>query len=83
MPKTIPDASATKPEDWDDSEDGEWEPPAMPNPEYKGEWRPKMIDNPNYKARLHVTRLIMTVQAPFFGPLTHCFATCRAFGLPP
>jgi calreticulin len=28
---------------------GEWEPPVIPNPEYKGEWKPKMIDNPAYK----------------------------------
>jgi len=45
----IPDASATKPDDWDDEEDGEWEPPLIDNPEYKGPWRPKMIDNPEYK----------------------------------
>ena len=29
--------------------DGEWEPPQIPNPEYKGTWRPKMIENPNYQ----------------------------------
>ena len=26
----------------DDEDDGEWEPPTIPNPEYKGEWKPKM-----------------------------------------
>lgn len=36
-------------EDWDDEDDGEWEAPMIPNPEYKGEWTPKMIDNPRYK----------------------------------
>ena len=29
-------------EDWDDEDDGEWEAPTIPNPEYKGEWKPKM-----------------------------------------
>ena len=27
IPKTIPDADAKKPDDWDDDEDGAWEPP--------------------------------------------------------
>ena len=43
------DDKATKPDDWDDEEDGEWEPPTLPNPEYKGEWKQKMMDNPDYK----------------------------------
>lgn len=30
-------------------QDGEWEPPMIPNPEYKGEWSPKQIDNKDYK----------------------------------
>lgn len=45
------DEKATKPDDWDEDEDGEWEPPTIPNPEYKGEWKPKMIDNPDYKGK--------------------------------
>ncbi|XP_075877999.1 calreticulin 3b isoform X2 [Nelusetta ayraudi] len=45
----IDDVDDTKPEDWDEDMDGEWEPPMIPNPEYKGEWKPKQIDNPNYK----------------------------------
>merc|ERR1712146_630723 len=43
------DKDASKPDDWDDEDDGEWEPPMVDNPEYKGEWKPKMIDNPAYK----------------------------------
>merc|ERR1712013_757735 len=39
----------SKPEDWDDEMDGEWEPPMIDNPEYKGEWKPRQIDNPDYK----------------------------------
>lgn len=31
----LPAAEATKPEDWDDDEDGEWEPPKIPNPKCK------------------------------------------------
>lgn len=49
IPATLPDPDAKKPEDWDDEEDGTWEAPTIPNPEYKGEWKPKMIDNPAYK----------------------------------
>src|SRR5690606_40967763 len=49
QPKTIPDPDAKKPEDWNDEEDGVWEPPQIPNPEYKGEWKPRMIPNPKYK----------------------------------
>ena len=49
-PAEIPDPSAEKPEDWDDEDDGEWEAPMIPNPEYKGEWSPRMIPNPAYEA---------------------------------
>jgi len=42
IPATLPDPDAKKPEDWDDEDDGEWEAPTIPNPEYKGEWKPKM-----------------------------------------
>lgn len=36
IPANIADPEAKKPEDWDDEDDGEWEPPVIPNPEYKG-----------------------------------------------
>jgi len=49
IPAQIPDTTATKPEDWDDELDGEWEAPQIPNPEYKGEWSAKKIPNPEYK----------------------------------
>lgn len=49
IPETISDPEAKKPEDWDDEDDGEWEPPAVPNPEFKGEWRQKTVENPAYK----------------------------------
>lgn len=49
IPAQIPDPDAEKPEDWDNEEDGEYEPPLIPNPDFKGEWKPKMIDNPEYK----------------------------------
>ena len=49
VPAEIPDPAAVKPDDWDDEDDGEWEPPMIPNPDYKGEWTPRMIDNPDYK----------------------------------
>merc|ERR1711915_927862 len=50
-PKKIKDPDATKPEDWDDEEDGEWKAPTIPNPEYKGPWKPKKIKNPKYKGK--------------------------------
>jgi calreticulin len=49
IPETIPDSEAAKPDDWDDEEDGEYEAPMIPNPDYKGPWRAKMIENPDYK----------------------------------
>jgi len=41
VPREIPDATATKPEDWNDEEDGDWEAPLVPNPEFVGERRAK------------------------------------------
>jgi len=49
QPETFVDPDAEQPEDWDEEDDGEWEAPTIPNPDYKGEWRPKKIDNPDYK----------------------------------
>merc|ERR1712142_1086148 len=36
-------------DDWDDEEDGDWEPAMINNPKHKGEWKAKQIDNPAYK----------------------------------
>merc|ERR1711896_96057 len=47
--KRIVDPDAKKPDDWDDEEDGEWEPPMKDNPAFKGEWSVKRISNPAYK----------------------------------
>ena len=49
IPKEIIDPSARQPPGWDEDEDGEWEPPIIPNPEYKGTWRARRISNPEYK----------------------------------
>eukprot|EP00494_Astrolonche_serrata_P006541 UN06565 len=49
QPEEIVDPDASEPEDWDEDDDGEWEAPMIPNPEYKGEWRAERIDNPDYK----------------------------------
>merc|ERR1712196_352407 len=49
IPAQIPDPDATKPEDWDDEDDGEWEPPLIDNTDFQGEWYPKQIDNPAYE----------------------------------
>lgn len=51
-----PPAEAKQPEDWDEEEDGEWEPPRIPNPLCVdapgcGEWKPPMKRNPEYKGK--------------------------------
>lgn len=35
QPEYIADPDAKMPEDWDEDMDGEWEPPMVPNPDYK------------------------------------------------
>jgi len=49
VPAEVVDPDATKPEDWDDDLDGEWEAPKIANPEFKGPWSPRKIDNPAFK----------------------------------
>merc|ERR1712037_975965 len=49
IPDPIADPEAEQPEDWDVEEDGDWEAPQIPNPEYKGPFVQKQIDNPAYK----------------------------------
>eukprot|EP00798_Chlamydomonas_sp_ICE-L_P002046 gene2046-18223_t len=49
VPATIADPDATMPEDWDEEEDGTWEAPTIPNPEFKGAWKQPQIENPEYK----------------------------------
>lgn len=53
-PEYVPNPEAVKPEDWDDEEDGEWEPPLVPNPACDtgcGPWFPPEIRNPAYKGK--------------------------------
>merc|ERR1712086_206681 len=45
----IDDPEDKKPDDWDDEEDGEWEPPMKDNADFKGEWFVKRVSNPSYK----------------------------------
>ena len=47
----IVDPVAVKPKDWDEEDDGEWEAPNLPNPEYKGEWFIPRIPNPNNQGK--------------------------------
>ena len=47
-------AEATKPDDWDEEEDGEWEAPTIANPKCTtgpgcGEWKRPQKSNPEYK----------------------------------
>ena len=47
-------AEAEQPEDWDEDEDGEWEPPRVPNSACEtapgcGEWKRPTKLNPDYK----------------------------------
>eukprot|EP00731_Ephydatia_muelleri_P030689 Em0022g203a len=56
-PEFIADPDAKAPEDWDEEEDGEWEPPTVPNPACEavgcGQWKPPTIANPAYKGKWH------------------------------
>merc|ERR1711979_76788 len=47
--KEISDPADKKPDDWVETEDGEWEAPMKDNPAYKGDWSVKRIENPAYK----------------------------------
>jgi len=49
IPQQIKDKDAKRPDDWDTTLDGEWEPPMTDNPLYKGEWKAPRIPNPAYK----------------------------------
>merc|ERR1711865_1121747 len=49
IPAKPADPKATKPDDWDDESDGEWEAPQIDNPDFKGAWSAKRISNPAYK----------------------------------
>ena len=55
MEHSLSIAEAEQPEDWDEEEDGTWEPPKVPNPKCEdpgcGEWKPKSIPNPAYKGK--------------------------------
>ena len=48
IPKTLVDFESMKPEDWDEEEDGMWEPSEMQNPDYTGPWTQRKIPNPDY-----------------------------------
>ena len=51
----VADPASSKPEDWDDEEDGEWEAPQIANPKCEegncGVWTPPQIPNPEYKGK--------------------------------
>lgn len=57
VPSEIADPDASEPEDWSVNDDGEWEPPMVPNPEYEGTWKPKQIANPDYKGEWSPPRI--------------------------
>ncbi len=54
-PDMIPDPEATKPDDWDDEEDGDWVPPMVANPKCEGGncgvWKRPTVKNPEYKGK--------------------------------
>jgi len=54
-PEKVPDPNSKKPEDWNDEEDGKWEPPLISNPDCVkfgcGEWKAREIPNPKYKGK--------------------------------
>lgn len=46
QPRYMDDPNDTKPEDWDDEDDGDWAPVTILNPAYT--WKPRQIPNPEY-----------------------------------
>mmetsp|Transcript_1983 Transcript_1983/g.4510 ORF Transcript_1983/g.4510 Transcript_1983/m.4510 type:complete len:506 (-) Transcript_1983:106-1623(-) len=54
IPAQIADPAATMPDAWDEEEDGEWEPPQIPNPACGvgcGTYKPAKIPNPKFKGK--------------------------------
>mmetsp|Transcript_38872 Transcript_38872/g.60749 ORF Transcript_38872/g.60749 Transcript_38872/m.60749 type:complete len:500 (+) Transcript_38872:97-1596(+) len=47
QPRFLVDPESTRPNDWDEEDDGPWEPNEIPNPAY--EWKPRQIRNPNFQ----------------------------------
>ena len=52
-PEYIPDPDATKPDDWDDDTDGEWEPLVVCNPDYNVDPQFLLIISMPFKALSH------------------------------
>ena len=54
-PTLVSDSTAKRPDDWNDYDDGEWEPPLVPNPDCPArgcvEWIAPMISNPEYMGK--------------------------------
>jgi len=56
----FPNPASSKPKNWDDEEDGEWEAPTIDNPVCKvgcGKWVPPTISNPAYKGKWHAPKI--------------------------
>jgi calreticulin len=64
IPATIADPDAKQPDDWDEEEDGEWEAPEVPNPEFKGPWVQPMKPNPDYKGEWSPAQIANKDYAP-------------------
>jgi len=47
--KKILDPQSTKPDIWNEAEDGEWKANLIMNPAWRGAWKARKIPNPNYK----------------------------------
>ena len=60
--RNIPDPNDTKPNYWDDEDDGIWKPREVLNPNYK--WEPRLIPNPLYvKPPTYWDKLITEIKA--------------------
>ncbi|KAA6374334.1 MAG: putative calnexin [Streblomastix strix] len=53
IPLNIPDNEAAKPQNWNEIENGSWNPPLIPNPQCQnnkcGKWEPKLIPNKDFR----------------------------------
>ena len=62
QPEYIADPDAKIPEDWDEDMDGEWEPPMVPNPDYKV-GRASYHDNRNTSST-HASIFVKVLELP-------------------
>jgi len=70
----IVDPGAKIPAEWNEDEDGEWEPPTIPNPAYTGLWKPLQLKNPEYKGPWNPKKIVNPEYFEDPNPFSHLAA---------